>query len=195
MTCCWPSSSALNVWKNSSCERSLPAKNWMSSISSASSVRYAVLNSLIVLCCSARTMSPTKRSECTYATRACAIARADLVADRVHQVRLAETDAAVDEQRVVGATRVLADLDRRGARELIALAFDESREREVRIETAAESAAAEFPRAAWRRVEPASASDAVGGTRGANRSRARFPVPVPARAPRSARRCDSRSSG
>jgi hypothetical protein len=35
----------LNVWKNSSCERSLPAKNWMSSISSASSVRYACLNS------------------------------------------------------------------------------------------------------------------------------------------------------
>jgi hypothetical protein len=29
--------------------------------------------------------------------------RADLVADRVHQVRLAEADAAVDEQRVVGA--------------------------------------------------------------------------------------------
>jgi len=34
---CWrPSNSALKVWKNSSWVRSLPAKNWMSSISSAS---------------------------------------------------------------------------------------------------------------------------------------------------------------
>ena len=61
-----------------------------------------------------------------------------MVADGVHQVRLAETDAAVDEQRVVGATRILGDLHGRGARELVALALDEAREREVGVEAAAE---------------------------------------------------------
>src|SRR5678809_697797 len=42
----------------------------MSSIRSASSERYAVLNSFILLCWSAMTMSLTKRSEWMYATRA-----------------------------------------------------------------------------------------------------------------------------
>ena len=66
------------------------------------------------------------------------VAAADHVADGVHQVRLAQTDAAVDEQRVVGAPGILGDLHGRGARELIALALDEVREREVRIQPAAE---------------------------------------------------------
>jgi hypothetical protein len=55
----------------------------------------------------------------------CAIARAHLVADRVHEVVLPRPTPP-NEQRVVRRP-VLADLDRRGARELIALAFDEDR--------------------------------------------------------------------
>ena len=66
------------------------------------------------------------------------VAAADHVADGMHQVRLAQAHAAVDEQRVVGTPGILGDLHRRRARELIALALDEVREREVRIEPAAE---------------------------------------------------------
>jgi len=40
----WPSWSALKVWKNSSWERSLPAKNWMSSMRSTSAWRYFLRN-------------------------------------------------------------------------------------------------------------------------------------------------------
>ena len=61
------------------------------------------------------------------------IALADQVADRVHEVRLAEADAAVDEKRVVGAPRVLADLVGGRPRELVALALDEAREREIGV--------------------------------------------------------------
>jgi hypothetical protein len=57
----------------------------------------------------------------------------DVVADRLDQVRLAEADAAVDEQRIVGR-RVVGDLQPRGAGELVGLAGDERREREVRVE-------------------------------------------------------------
>jgi len=38
--CFWASWSALKMWKNSSCVRSFPAMNWMSSISSTSIERY-----------------------------------------------------------------------------------------------------------------------------------------------------------
>ena len=62
------------------------------------------------------------------------IARLDGVTHRLHQVRLAETDAAVDEQRVVGAAGILRDLNRRGLGELVALAFDEAIESEIRVE-------------------------------------------------------------
>ena len=47
---------------------------------------------------------------------------------------LPRPDAAVDEQRVVGSARVLGDLHRRGARELVGLAGHERVERESRIE-------------------------------------------------------------
>src|SRR5690349_3171695 len=66
------------------------------------------------------------------------VAREDVVADRVHQVRLTETDAAVDEQRVVSAAGVLRDLECGGPRELIALALDEAVERERDVEPSAE---------------------------------------------------------
>ena len=138
MICCWPSNSALNVWKNSSCERSLPAKNWMSSISSASSERYDGFELVdgVVL---ERLDHVADETLGVHVRDARAlVAAADHVADRVHQVRLAQPDAAVDEQRVVRAAGILSDLHRRCARQLVALALDEARESEVRIEPAAE---------------------------------------------------------
>jgi hypothetical protein len=70
---------------------------------------------------------------------ACAlVAATNHVADGVHQVRLAEADAAVDEKRVVRASRILGDLHRRRACQLIALTLDEAREGEVRVEAAAQ---------------------------------------------------------
>ena len=89
-------------------------------------------------------MSLTNCSECTYAiVRLARIAAQCMVADRVHQVGLAEADAAVDEQRVVGAPGVLRDLQRCGARELVALALDEIVEREMPGSTGCRSAAAD----------------------------------------------------
>ena len=58
---------------------------------------------------------------------------AGLVADRLDQVRLAEPDAAVDEQRVV-RRRMVGDLHSGRARELVGLAGDERGERERRVE-------------------------------------------------------------
>src|SRR6185312_5314649 len=57
----------------------------------------------------------------------------DLVADRLDKMRLAEPDAAVDEQRVVRG-RIVGDLHARGACQLVGLARDESRERERGID-------------------------------------------------------------
>ena len=58
----------------------------------------------------------------------------------MHQVRLAEADAAVDEQRVVGAPGILRDLQRGGAcASWLLLPSTKVREREVRIEAAADA--------------------------------------------------------
>ena len=59
----------------------------------------------------------------------------DVVRDGMHQVRLAEPDAAVDEHRVVGSTWVFSNLKRRGTRQLIGLASHEIVEGEQRVET------------------------------------------------------------
>ena len=79
-----------------------------------------------------------------------------LVRHRVHQVRLAETDAAVDEQRVVGPAGIVRDLNRRGLGELIALALDEAVEGEIGVEPRPDH---EAVRAPWR----APAADRRGG--------------------------------
>ena len=57
----------------------------------------------------------------------------DVIADGLDQVRLAKTDAAVDEQRVVGS-RMLGYLHPGGARQLIGLAGDEGGEGKPRIQ-------------------------------------------------------------
>jgi len=69
-------------------------------------------------------MSPTNRSEWTYATFA-SLLRVRIWLRRVHQVRLAETDAAIDEQRVVSAAGFSATWTAAARGELVALALDE----------------------------------------------------------------------
>ena len=61
------------------------------------------------------------------------VAAQDLLRDRVHQVRLSEADAAVQEERVVGARGRFGDGARRGVRELVGGADDEGVEREARV--------------------------------------------------------------
>ena len=58
------------------------------------------------------------------------------VADGLQQVRLAQTDPTVDEQRVVGSAWVLGDLECRSARKLIGLARYEGVERKCGVEAA-----------------------------------------------------------
>lgn len=51
----------------------------------------------------------------------------DMVADSLHKVRFAQADSAIDQQRVEGRmARLLGDGQRGAARELVAIAFDES---------------------------------------------------------------------
>ena len=61
------------------------------------------------------------------------VAPEDLVRDRVHQVGLAEADAAVEEERVVGARGRFRDRARGGVRELVRGADDEVLEGEARV--------------------------------------------------------------
>ena len=58
----------------------------------------------------------------------------DPVGNRMHEMGLAEADPAIEEQRVVGATRILGDLQCRRPRHLVALAFDEILEGELRVD-------------------------------------------------------------
>jgi len=60
----------------------------------------------------------------------------DHVADRMHQVGLAEPHATVDEQRVVAPAGIFGHLHGGGASELVGLALDEGVEGEVGIECA-----------------------------------------------------------
>ena len=60
--------------------------------------------------------------------------RLDLVADGLHQVGLAHTDAAVQEERVVGLRRTFRDRLAGGVRELVAAADDEGVEGVARIQ-------------------------------------------------------------
>src|SRR5688572_27557062 len=70
-----------------------------------------------------------------------------LVADRLHQVGLAQAHAAVDKQRVIGNAGVLGDLHGGGPRQLVRLAGDEAVEGERRIEPGALEVRGYFGRA------------------------------------------------
>ena len=59
-----------------------------------------------------------------------------MVAHRMHQVGLAEADAAIEEQRVVAMLGVVRDLPGRGACQLVRFAFDEVLEGEGAVEIA-----------------------------------------------------------
>ena len=57
------------------------------------------------------------------------------VASRLHQMCLAKPHTAIDEKRVIGRTRVLADLPRRRSRQLIGFPLHMTVEAEVRIQS------------------------------------------------------------
>ena len=117
--CFCESYSALNVWKNSVCVPSLPARNWMSSTSSTSTRAIALAeidHAVVADRVDHLVHEPLGRD---VGQLQVAIVLQHVVPDRVHQVRLAETHAAVDEQRVVRARRRLGDRAARGVRELI----------------------------------------------------------------------------
>ena len=144
MICCLPSNSALKVWKNSSCVRSLPAKNWMSSISSASTCWNWRLNCVHRLVLQRLHHRAEELFASAGTARACPGCCARIsVAGGEHQVGLAQAGAAVQQQRVVGAVAGLQrDLPGGGAAELVAAAFDEVVEGVVRVEVAVERLAA-----------------------------------------------------
>ena len=70
------------------------------------------------------------------------LARLDGVPDGMHQMGFAESDAAVDEERVVGRARVFSDLLCSGLGELVALADHEGLEGGVGVEARADHDAA-----------------------------------------------------
>src|SRR6266850_2473046 len=100
MICFRDSCRSLNVWKNSSCVRSLPEMNWMSSMRRRSIVRE---------------IRDGHAGEEAHA----------LVPDGVQEVCLPEPNAAVDEERVVRPRRKLGDGLARRLSELVRRAHDE----------------------------------------------------------------------
>ena len=130
---CW-SYSALNVWKNSSWVRSRAAMNWISSTISTSMVRKRSRKSGHALeadrgdhfvgeFLGADVGEPQRR-----------VALLEVVADRLHQVRLAQAHSAVEEQRVVGFRRLLGHGLRGGVRELVRGADDKRVEGIARVQ-------------------------------------------------------------
>ena len=88
--------------------------------------RIALLErSVVAVARSPRAARSTNSSSVTYSTSSVGLPLRDLVADRAHQVRLAEPRAAVDEQRVVDRARRLGDGARRGDGQPVGRADDE----------------------------------------------------------------------
>ena len=112
--------------------------------------------------------------------------------DRVHEMRLAEPDAAVEEERVVGAGRRFGDGAGRGVRELVRGADDEGVEGEARVQRSSgvAGAGAGSRRASRRQDGPAPETRARNGWRApASRPpRASWREQRPRGAPRSSRR-------
>ena len=125
---------ALKMWKNSSWVRSLPAMNWMSSTSSTSidAVLLAEGGQPVEADGVDHLVDEAVRGDVEEVQLP--VARLDVVADRVHQVGLAEPHAAVDEERVVGLDGDLGHRARGGVRELVRGADHEALERVLRVE-------------------------------------------------------------
>ena len=83
-----------------------------------------------------------KRSAVVVAHAQAAAVRADVVADRVQEVGLAEAGRAVEEERVVGLAGQLGDRERGGVGEAVGVADDELVEGELRVELGRSSALA-----------------------------------------------------
>ena len=101
MICLPASTRALNVWKNSSCVLSLPIRNCRSSIISTSTPRSSPLNSMVDWLRIAAMKRYMNFSADMYLTEiGRAVAADQFQADRVHQMGLAQADAAVEEERI-----------------------------------------------------------------------------------------------
>ena len=97
--------SALNVCVNSSCDRFLSARNWMSSTISVPMPRKRWRKRSIWWRLSAPIISFTKASAVRYATRADRAQLGDRRRGGGEQMRLSEPGAAVDEERVEARAR------------------------------------------------------------------------------------------
>jgi hypothetical protein len=130
--CLFWSTSALKVWKNSSCVLSLPAMNCTSSTISTSTDRNSSLKSII---CRSRSACTKRYMNCSadrYSTRRSGLVGLQFPGDGVHQVRLAQTDAAIQEQRVEGHRPAFGHPARGGMGQLVRLAHHEAVEGEAR---------------------------------------------------------------
>ena len=134
-TCLFALCSVLKVWKNSSCVRSAPCRNWMSSISRTSIVAVAALERLRLVVADAVDEVVGELLGVHVAHPDAGVEVARVVADRVQQVGLAQPGLAVDEQRVVGLGRRLGDRDGGGVGEPVARADDEGVEGVLRVES------------------------------------------------------------
>ena len=104
-SCFWASKSELNVWKNSVCVPSLPGQELdvVHEQHVHRAVALAELEDPVVLDRVDHLVHEPLARDVGEAVVAVVVE--DVVPDRVHQVRLAQAHAAVDEQRVVGARR------------------------------------------------------------------------------------------
>ena len=122
------------MWKNSSWVRSLPAMNWMSSMSSTSmlAVARAELVDTCLAGCGDELVGELLAGDVDDALARARVAHR--VADGVHEVRLAEADAAVEEERVVGVAGSLGDGEAGRVGELVGRADDEGAEGVARVQ-------------------------------------------------------------
>ena len=123
--CLCDSRSALNVWKNSSCVLSLPARNWMSSIEQHVAALAVLATELVDLpVADAVDVLVHERLGLEVEDAPLRVLLADADDRWRAEVGLAEADATIDEERVVLVGRDLGDRARRGVRELVRRADD-----------------------------------------------------------------------
>src|SRR5712691_11288195 len=131
--CFMDSCSALKVWKNSSCVRSFCARNWMSSTKSTStSELVAKAGHLVVTQRVDHLVGELFTGDVTDGRLW--LTPPDLVPNGLHQVGLAHSDAAIQEERVVGLGGTLCHSLACRVRELIAAADHEGIKRVPRIQ-------------------------------------------------------------
>src|SRR3989338_8631910 len=123
--CLFWSTSALKVWKNSSCVLSLPAMNCTSSTISTSTERKISLKSMI---CLSRRAWTKRYMNCSGQIQHAQMRLASLqfMGNRVHQVGFAKADSAIQKQRVEGDRPALGHAARGGMGQFVRLAYNKT---------------------------------------------------------------------